>query len=172
MKKILFFAFVLALLAQQVEAQQNRTYKPLTGWRYQNGASYGSTTADTLSSTTADTVFFGVVSGERYPTFVIAMVQLTNTTGDADTVAVYWDRGVGGLFVTDTPQDTLIKSISTTATVGRTFTTDLTNTLALAQALGNNKNGATGFRARIAAISVPATARVQYKLKLIGVYDQ
>lgn len=172
MKKFLFATFVLALLAQQTYAQQNRVYKALTGWRYQNGASYGSTTADTLSGTTADTLFFGVVSGERYPTFVLLSVQLTNTTGDCDTVAVYWDRGIGGQFQTDTAPDTLIKAITTTATVVRTLNTDATLNLASAQALANNKAGCTGIRARIVGISVPATARVQYKLKAVGVYDQ
>lgn len=168
MKKVIFSLLMLVVLSQHVQAQSPRVAKPLTGWRYQNGGS----TADTLSGTTADTVFFGVLSGERYPTFVIATLQLTNTTGDCDSVSVAWDRGQGGLFTTDTPIDTVIKSITTTATVTRTFTTDLTNTLALAQALGNNKNGATGIRARIVGISVPATARVRYVLKLTGVYDQ
>ena len=172
MKKSLFFAFVLALLAQHAFAQAPRVARAITGWRYQNGASYGATTADTLSGTTADTCFIGVLSGERYPTYVVVNVQLTNTTGDCDTVAVYWDRGVSGLYQTDTAPDTLIKAITTTATVTRTLLTDATLNLSSAQALANNKSGFTSLRVRIVGISVPATARVQYKIKPVGVYDQ
>lgn len=182
MKKMLIMAALALLISGEVQAQR-RVLLPLTGWQYPNAIPSGnfknpwnSTTGDTLTNTTADSLIVGVLgAGKLAPLAVTFTVEAAEISGTADSVDVTVQVGNGGFYVSTGLAFRFGGATSTTKVFG-TRTMVLNNTGTPPTNLSLLSNTAViphcdAIRFLVANKS-GTTATTAWRIRVSGIYEQ